>query len=159
MTDMTKLQLQIDELVASKTFSLDALEGIRLIRDGLREMTEKNAELQRKCEELQRNNFKLSTEIDNLNTRNKIFAEDLEKARKLSSEGQLAIHASKTSAAVADAYKDILYTIFKPSSVRETIQRQVAKPVEGSPGGNGYPPSSGFLATGNETETTVRSEE
>ena len=46
--------------------------------------------------------------------------------------------------------------VFKPNAVRESVQRQVAKPVEGHPGGNGNYPTAGYLATGQETETITR---
>lgn len=159
MTDISKLQLQIDELVASKTFSLDALDGIRVIRDGLREMTKMNETLKANYADLNAVNSRQSDLIQSLNKQIEGLKHDLQEARKMARDGELATHASKTSAAVADAYKDILHTIFRPSSVREAITRNVVKPVEGMSGGNGYSPTSGFLANGTETETITRTQE
>ena len=70
--------------------------------------------------------------------------------------GEEAIYAAEKHKAVAEAWQGAMAMVFKPNAVRETVQRDVAKPVDGHPGGNGYSPTGGYLATGKESETITR---
>lgn len=152
----TDLLKQIDELVASKTFNLDALEGIKKIKDGLESSERDRKSLQTKYDGLYETNSRQSEEIQRLNNVNKLLKDEVEKVTAYVAKAREAVWEKEVAEAKADAYKDALYTVFKPSVVRETIQRQVALPVEGHPGGNGYSPTAGWVAQGQETETITK---
>lgn len=147
---------QIDDLVASKTFNLDALDGIKTIKDNLqKQITE--------VEYLSERKAKLETELNQLQQK---YDDSLKRISELTlvikeneatvTLGKKAIFEAEKFQAVAETFKFAMETVFKPSAVRETIQRNVARPVEGHPGGNGYSPSCGFLANGSETETIIK---
>jgi hypothetical protein len=129
---------QIDDLVASKTFSLDALEGIKAIKDEhqrvLRDLQTKTEMLDLKREQIVAMGEELNrkqAQIDELQTKVKCMSQ-------LASDGDAAIWEKKIAEASAAAYKDALYTVFKPSAVRETIQRNHTVMVPTGNGG-GYP--------------------
>ena len=147
---------QIDDLVASKTFNLDALDGIKSLKDSLKETLEERASLQRKYEGLYETSNKQSEEIQRLTG---VVGELKEKVAQLKA-GELkareAVWEKLIADAKADAYQDALYTVFKPSAVRETIQRSVAVPVAGHPGGNGMSPSAGWVSRSDEAETITK---
>ena len=152
------LLTQIDHLVNTRTFSLDALEGIRMMREGLASTVEKlertearRVALDKECIDLRQTVRDQGAIIEGLNTRLKV-------AEEVADKGRIAIHDAKRSEAVASAYKDIMETIFRPHAVRETIQRNVVKPVEGNPGGNGHYPTAGALLSATESETITRTQ-
>ena len=64
-TDKTLLD-QIDDLVASKTFNLDALEGIKKIKDSLKATLEERDALKTLCYELCETNIRKDEEIRRL---------------------------------------------------------------------------------------------
>lgn len=75
----TDLLKQIDELVASKTFNLDALEGIKKIKDGLESSERDRKSLQTKYDGLYETNSRQSEEIQRLNNVNKLLKDEVEK--------------------------------------------------------------------------------
>ena len=152
----TDLLKQIDDLVATKTFNLDALEGIKAIKDGLERSEGLRKETQKRYEEMCAVNEKKGEEIARLSDANKKLSNTIDLLKGGEAKAREAVWEKLIAEASANAYKDALYTVFKPSAVRETIQRNVMKPVEGNPGGNGYSPSTGYLASGQESETITK---
>ena len=128
----------IDDLVAQKTFSLDALDAIKNLRDQVNILiTEINAA--KLAHENTKREFKIC--LDNADALIKIKNEQQTLIAELQSgelQAKRAIYNAEKHEAVAEAYKDAFYTVFKPNSVRESIQRSVAIPVSGSPGGGGW---------------------
>jgi hypothetical protein len=129
----SNLLKQIDDLVATKTFNLDALEGIKKIKDELAvtlAMTERLTQgidaARKEIAELKACQARDADTIAALNLKLKDGQETVE-------QGEAAIWQKKISDATAEAYKDALYVVFKPSSVREVIQRNHAVVV---PSGN-----------------------
>jgi hypothetical protein len=61
--------------------------------------------------------------------------------------------------AKADTTMRMFETVFKNRQVRTEVTRNVAIPVEGCPGGNGYSAYGGSVQNANETETTKVIEE
>ena len=128
---------QIDELVASKTFNLDALDGIKKLKDDLKvtidnlDATTEMLKMERsRSLELQDMLRKEQEQTAQLNTKLNGMAD-------LANKGAEAIWEKKVAEASASAYKDALYTVFKPNAVRETIQHTM--PVMASTNGNSYP--------------------
>lgn len=142
---------QIDELVASKTFNLDALDGIKQIKDNLAAVIAERDRLIKRVE--------LITEDMTAETRKREAAEakadDLHKRlmgmTEISQKGADAIWEKKIAEASAAAYKDALYTVFKPSAVRETVSRAI--PVAVPMNNNGY---MGTVSMHSETGTVTR---
>ena len=159
MTNASSLYQLVDDLVAKKTFSLDALDSIKEIRDGLVVMTKKLEESERKYKALFDTNSSQSDLLLKQNSDITALKMELADARANIRECEIAIHEKKTAEAVAAAYKDAMEIVFRPSAVRETIQRNVVQPVQGNPGGNGVFPSPGYLAQGQESETITRTNE
>lgn len=144
-----QIMQQIDDLVASKTFSLDALEGIKKIKDAMTQAIMERDEYKKQGDSL---HTKLTEEITT-NTQlkeqlaaAKIKTESLEVELKAAAA---AIWEKQIAEASADAYKDALHTVFKPHAVRETIMRNHAVAV---PVANG----SGYLQTVQNTDNVIR---
>jgi septal ring factor EnvC (AmiA/AmiB activator) len=155
MTDYQLLN-QIDELVASKTFNLDALDGIKKLKDDLKKTLEERDALQARYDTLAEAHKLKAEEVVRLTEHLNEQAKTIENMREVVVKGNAALWEKKIAEASAAAYKDAMAMVFKPNAVRETVQRTVAKPVQGQPGGNGYSPSPGFLSTGQESETITR---
>ena len=153
---MSDLLKQIDDLVASKTFNLDALDAIKALKDNLKVTLEEREKLQRRYDGLYETNARQSDELLSLNKKLEDLKVQLALANKTAQEGQKAIYDADKHKAVAEAWQGAMAMVFKPNAVRETVARTVAKPVVGHPGGNGYSPSPGFLSSGQESETVTR---
>jgi len=152
----TDLLKQIDDLVASKTFNLDALDGIKKLKDSLGVAIKEKENLKINYDNLAEISSDQSAELVRLRIQVEDLKTEVKNLNAVSANGRAAIWEKMIAEAKANAYQDALYTVFKPSVLRETVQRQVMKPVEGNHGGNGYSPSSGYLATGTETETITK---
>lgn len=116
---------QIDDLVASRTFNLEALEGIKAIKD---ELSKKLSEI----ETLKTQNKNLRDEVETLKTGNQTNGMRIEELSKqitanaaIVEAGQKAIWEKQIAAASAAAYQDALQTVFKPSTVRETVWQSI----------------------------------
>lgn len=152
----TDLLKQIDDLVSSKTFNLDALDGIKAIKDSLRANIESKEALEKRYKTLFDENERNKEAIERLSelANERLKQIDVLKGGEL--KAKEAVWEKLIAEAKAGAYQDALYTVFKPSAVRETIQRNVAVPVEGHPGGNGYSPTGGYVSNASESETITK---
>lgn len=155
MTDYQLLN-QIDELVASKTFNLDALDGIKAIKDNLKITLGELDAANEKLELRRTENRELMTQVAEKDARISRLEKQIAEMRDAANDGKVARYEAEMHKAVAGAWREAMQTVFKPNAVRETVQRQVARPVEGHPGGNGSYPTAGYLATGQESETVTR---
>lgn len=134
----SELLTAIDRLVEEKTFNLDALEAIKDLRDKAASL-EANVELleaqiekhKNGTSALRKENLDLEAVVSQQNTK----IAELEAREKTAFE---AIYKAEMHAAVADAYKDALRTVFKPHSVRETITRSVPIATTYSNGSGGH---------------------
>lgn len=155
---MNKEQImqQIDDLVASKTFSLDALEGIKKIKDTLQAITEERDHYKEVSTKQLTRIDELVAVQSQLNLNHQELRKTIVELTEQLRAAQDAVWEKKIAEASAAAYQDAFHTVFKPNAVRETISRNVVKPVTGIPGGNGAYASPGFLQNGTETETITR---
>ena len=131
---MTDLLKQIDDLVASKTFNLDALDGIKALKDSLGKTLN---ELESTRERLKTANADLNARvqtIENLNTKVAILESIIKANEEEVIKGRNAIHEAEKHKAVADAWQGAMAMVFKPNAVRETVQRNHTVVV---PSGNG----------------------
>jgi hypothetical protein len=115
----------INQLVEEKTFSLEAVEAIKEIRNKAEKLEIENVRLNEKIDTLIANNVDLakrlrrSEESYNVASEKINFFEDQEKKAKH------AIYEAEKHKAVADAFKEAMTIVFKPNSVRESITRTV----------------------------------
>jgi peptidoglycan hydrolase CwlO-like protein len=138
MTTKEQLLSQIDELVAKHTFGLDALEGIKKLKDTLAEVTAERDKHKANAEALNRTNSEhsallmlQSAEIASL----KKHIADLQKAVD---DGKKAVYDAEKHKAVADTWQSAMAMVFKPNAVRETVQRNRTVVM----GGGGYTQSA-----------------
>lgn len=132
----SELITAIDRLVEEKTFNLDALEAIKDLRDKASRLEETVKLLEAQGKKHKENTDKLIKEnndlMDSWNKQNAKVAE-LEARDKQAWE---AIYRAEKHAAVAEAYKDALNTVFRPHAVRERVTQNI--PVAMQNGSNGY---------------------
>lgn len=154
-----ELTRAINEMVEKKTFSLDAVDAIKDLR-AKAETLERRLEQRDSLVESQGATITAMTaKCNDLQIENAAFNARLAELEKREKAADKAIYEAEKQTAVAQAWQAAMGMVFRPAAVRTEIQRQVAKPVEGNPGGNGGYPSGGFLATGQESETTVVTQE
>lgn len=149
MATTTDVSALIDELVADKTFSLDALDRVKAIKDAndklvaeLEDSRDTLARMNEYTAELVREKVSLNTTIDDLRA-------ELVGLRETADKGQKAIYEADKERAVAFAYKSAMEIVFRPNAVRETVARNVSVAV---PNGSG----SGYVGQYPESGTVVR---
>lgn len=120
---MTDLLKQIDDLVASKTFNLDALEGIKQIKDRLAAVIAENERLAKQIKLTQEDMLAETRKREAAEANAKELQQRLIGMNDIATKGADAIWERKVAEASAAAYKDALYTVFKPNAVRENIHR------------------------------------
>ena len=147
---------QIDDLVASKTFNLDALEGIKQIKDSLKATLDS---LHREQDMALVRTRDLTME----RSKSEGYAAEIATLKKqisdmhtASEDGKAARFEADKHKAVAEAWQGAMAMVFKPNFVRETVARNVAIPIPGHAGGNGLSPMSGWVSNSAESETITR---
>ncbi len=137
MSSNEQILQQIDDLVASKTFGLDALEGIKKVKDSLKATLEERDSLRRRYDALNESHSIRSDEIMRLRSVESGLRQELADSKQLNEAGQKAIYESDKHQAVADAWRSAMAMVFKPNAVRESIQRNHTVMVP-TPNGSGY---------------------
>ena len=129
---------QIDDLVASKTFNLDALEGIKQIKDSLKATLDS---LHREQDMALVRTRDLTME----RSKSEGYAAEIVALKKqiadmhsAAEDGKAARYEADKHKAVAEAWQGAMAMVFKPNAVRETVQRNHSVWVPTS-GGGGYP--------------------
>lgn len=125
MISKETLLQQIDDLVASKTFSLEAVDVITQIKGKLRAAIEDNEELKRRYDGLYETNGRQSDELLKLGKELEHLRAELAAAKALNDAGQKAIYEAEKHQAVAEAWQSALQTVFKPNTVRETVYQSI----------------------------------
>lgn len=146
---MSDLLKQIDDLVASKTFNLDALDGIKSLKDNLTATLEDRNDLKRRYDSLMETNNRQSEQLHAQTKQIEKLKKDLEESEAYRAKAREAIYEAEKHKAVAEAWQGAMQTVFKPNAVRESVQRNHVVMMS-SPGGGGYP------QTVSNTDTIVR---
>jgi hypothetical protein len=122
----------IDQMVVDNTFSLDALEGIKKLKDEF-------AKLESELALAQENAHKAYLSENKALEQRDAARDELDALRKKVAEDNNTVNAARAAianadkqAAVAAAYKDAMQIVFKPTVLRESIYRNI----------NGMTPSS-----------------
>lgn len=128
---------QIDDLVASKTSNLDALDGIKKLKDDLgktlAELDQAKAELKQARADNMTINGKLADAEKQIVMQKEFISGNAETVNK----GQQAIYAAEKHRAVAEAWQSAMAMVFKPNAVRESVQRNHTVVVPNG-SGSGY---------------------
>jgi len=148
-----KLTELLDELVTSKTFSLDAVSLVQQMKTEVQRLQAENREqferLQRKSAEELRLVEQLEATKSEVSKLRVSLDESKKEAHALRDLGQ----QGKEAKAELKGFTEAMQMVFKPGVVRESFQKTV--PV-GVPGGHG---GAGWVARESETGTVERSQE
>ena len=149
---MSNLTEAINKLVEEKTFSLDALEAIRGLRDKAEAMERENNLLKVQVADLRADHDGLKAENAALTSDLTVFKSREASIRAKEIEAYDAKAEAKRQQAIADTFREAMGMIFKPNTVREQVQRNI--PVA-SPGSNG---SAGYVSNYPESSVVERTE-
>ena len=127
---------QIDDLVASKTFNLDALDGIKTLKDSLKKTLEERDTLKKNCEMMSKDNLDRHNEIERIRGINKNLEDQITQLKAGELKAKEAVWEKLIAEAKATAYEDALKTVFRPATVRETVYQSI--PLSQSSNGNTY---------------------
>jgi hypothetical protein len=116
----------IDQMVVDNTFSLDALEGIKKLKDEFAKLESELALAQENAHKAYLSENKALEQRDA--ARDELFA-----LRKQVAEDNDTVNAARAAianadkqAAVAAAYKDAMQIVFKPTVLRESVYRNIS---------------------------------
>lgn len=141
---------QIDELVASKTFNLDALDGIKKLKDNLSQTLEERDVLKRRHADLAEINSRQSDQLQQQIKQIEKLTKDLEASEAYRAKARESIYEAEKYKAVAEAWQGAMQTVFKPNTVRETVYQSI--PLAQNYNGN-------TVVTGYQQETKTTKEE
>jgi hypothetical protein len=116
----------IDQMVVDNTFSLDALEGIKKLKDEFAKLESELALAQENARKAYLSENKALEQRgaarDELDALRKQVAEDNDTVNA----ARAAIANADKQAAVAAAYKDAMQIVFRPTVVRESVYRNIS---------------------------------
>lgn len=136
---MTDLMKHIDQMVVDNTFSLDALEGIKKLKDGFAALERERDEAIEKADMAWKSYAETEDELAKAQTEAANLRAQIAENKSLVEEARAAIANADKQAAVAAAYKDAMQIVFRPTVMRENIYRNT---------------SSGMVATSENTTVT-----
>lgn len=150
------LNKAIESIVLEKTVNLDAIQAINALKQRAAEIDQALAASKAREESLWqtlRNKDEQLTQLNEqlvqLRHQEVKMAQSLEAAKNAQQKGLEAVAELK-------GFTNAMQMVFKPSAVREVIQKRVPVPVPGNPGGNGTYPSAGFVLESSETGAVER---
>jgi hypothetical protein len=137
MSTKEQILSQIDELVAKHTFGLEALDGIKRLKDSLVEVTaERDKHLDRVNGLLQAND-RQSSMAQEQSAEIAELKKTIANMQKAVDDGRKAVYDAEKHKAVADTWQSAMAMVFKPNAVREAVQRNHTV-VMPSSGGSSY---------------------
>lgn len=131
MTDKTEITKMIDDLVAEQTFSLDAVERIKQIRDANLQLAGQLEVAEASRKRLAADAAKAQEQRDEADQRAAELGEKLAAAQDLIAKAQQYKAEAEKQQAVAYAYKDAMQIVFKPHTTRESVCRSVPVAANG----------------------------
>lgn len=137
MTTKDQLLQQIDELVAKHTFGLDALEGIKKLKDDLSAVTAERDNLREYGDGLRRQLDDAKAAISQKDAQIMVLTKEAESMRKAVEDGKKAVYDAEKHKAVADTWYSAMAMVFKPNTVRESVHRNHTVVIP-SNGGSAY---------------------
>lgn len=134
MSNTQSVLAQIEELVQSQTFTAAALEGIQAIKRQLAETLIERDKAQERNLELVAANQNMVTALDKRAEEIKDLRAEVKSLREQQAKAAEAIFDAQRHAAVAQAWKEAMQTVFKPNAVREAVQRNHTVVIPSSSG-------------------------
>ena len=125
---------QIDDLVASKTFNLDAIDSIKKLKDDLAKQLSETELFKKQLEKSQKDNSDLREECQKRLEHISLLQKKLDESEAYRAKAREDIYEAEKHKAVAEAWKEAMQTVFKPSSVRETMWQSI--PISQTYNGN-----------------------
>ena len=120
---MTDLMKHIDQMVVDNTFSLDALEGIKKLKDGFAALERERDEAVTKADRAMSSCHEAIAETNKAQQEVALLRAQIAENKSLVEEARAAIANADKQAAVAAAYKDAMQIVFRPTVVRESVHR------------------------------------
>ena len=139
---MTDLLKHIDQMVVDNTFSLDALEGIKKLKDGFAALERERDEAVARADRAMSSCHEAIAETNKAQQEVALLRAQIAENKSLVEEARAAIARADKHAAVAAAYKDAMQIVFKPTVLRESVYRTT----------NGMTPSSENTSITSESE-------
>jgi len=139
---MTDLMKHIDQMVVDNTFSLDALDGIKKLKDGFAELEHERDDAIAKADRAWKSYAETENELAKAQAEVALLRAQIAENNSLVEEARAAIARADKHAAVAAAYKDAMQIVFKPTVLRESVYRTT----------NGMTPSSENTSITRESE-------
>lgn len=133
MSTKEQILSQIDELVSKHTFNLDALEGIKKLKDALAEVTADRDKHKANAEALSTTNRDQSNLLLQQGADIAGLKKQISDMQKAVDDGKKAVYDAEKHKAVADTWQSAMAMVFKPNAVREAVQRNhtVVMPTSG----------------------------
>jgi len=127
----------IDKMINERTFSLEAVEAVKKMREELNSCKIDIKVSEKSCDEY-KERLKKSEEFGNITDKSLKECQDRERSVELREETMLRLELNaEKHVEVRDAYINCFETVFKNTIIREEIQRQIVTPLEGTPGVSG----------------------
>jgi len=139
---MTDLMKHIDQMVVDNTFSLDALDGIKKLKDGFAALERERDEAIEKADKSWKSYTEANAETNKAREEVALLRAQIAENNSIVEEARAAIARADKHAAVAAAYKDAMQIVFKPTVLRESVYRTT----------NGMTPSSENTSITRESE-------
>jgi KaiC/GvpD/RAD55 family RecA-like ATPase len=137
MTTKDQFLAQIDELVVKHTFGLEALEGIKKLKDTMAQVTADRDTYKGLTEELDKANREKTALVAKRDSEIQVLKQALADMQKAADDGRKAVYDAEKHKAVADTWQAAMAMVFKPNAVREAVQRNHTVVIP-SNGGSAY---------------------
>lgn len=130
LQDDSELLELIDSIVAKNTFSLEALESVKRLKDKVKSQSNLIEKLEKYNDDLNVENKNWQTKFRAESEKASEYKSKYEELLKQEDAAKKAIYEAEKQAAVANAYKDAMSIVFKPAFVRESVvaNKQIMTP-------------------------------
>ena len=156
----SELTYLIDKLVADKTFSVEAAEGIKRLRDANMALTDKVQELEAESKSTEDSYFALKRQHDDQAFRLSMLSQREANIAKRELEMTKLEKEKAVAEAKLDGFREGVSTVWKPSQVREVVQSTVPLMGHSYNYNNGVSsPCSDMVQYHNKTESITKSAE
>ena len=133
----------VDKMIEEKTFSLEAVEAIKTMREKLEAALGDIKRSEQSCDNY-KEQLKVSEEFGTITDKALKAYQEIEIGLDLREKRLIRVELNaEAEKRVGDAYRDCFYAITKNTIIRESVQREVVTPVEGTPAGEYTSPIAG----------------
>jgi hypothetical protein len=123
---MNDLMKHIDQLVVNNTFSLDAIEGIKKLKDEFAKLESELALAKEDAHKAYLSGKKAMEQRDVARDERDALRKQVAENNDTVNAARAAIANAATQTAVAAAYKDAMQIVFRPTVMRESVYRNIS---------------------------------